>query len=457
MEPTLPDHQASSRVSSYVGMAELTSGNSVVWSGLTGFVGILPPYMARKLKIGTITKSDDLYAALNAEGLFCDGPEDDALIDILESLAVYGRRPTHYRLVMTGSCDLTCSYCIQAKLRKSMDNRINTRVIGDLVRYVEFHSQDGPVEILLMGGEPLIDVPLAVATIRGLAFAFTKNGRITPRFKLLTNGLNLSDFVRLIGSDASIISSIQVSVDQDRETHDAAKKDRDGKPTYDRVILGVREAIRARMNTTLRLNIHQPEKVEQILQTCSELYDDLGVKNFLIYPALVIQRPLAKHRRNWSIEKASSSFSRFLIEFFCWFERKTGQIHPRHLPPARWINCLPKLGPASMLGARGEVYSCTYSSAKSPNIDDELNKSQAFPLSREKCTALAQEVWNDTCRKCKFVAFCTGSCSVKTAAGQQFTADCESWPERLRTYGEIIEKRISPEACLSLADPAENC
>lgn len=433
--------QGQSRVSDYVGMAELSSGNSIVWSGLTGFVGILPAQLAEKLKGGHLDEKDASYADFFENGLLCDGSEDEAVVDILENLAVLGSHPNHYRLVMTGSCDLTCSYCIQAKLRKSMDTRLDPKVIEDLVRYVEIHSHEGSVEILLMGGEPLIDVAVAVSTVRDLAVGFARNGRVKPHFKFLTNGLNLSAFVRSIGPDAALISEIQVSLDQGREFHDAAKKDRAGKPTYDRVVDGARDAVRAGIQTTVRLNIHEPAEVEQILDTCSALYDDFSADNFIIYPALVIQRPLAKNRTNWSIEEASSSFSQFLIEFFCWFERKTGQVHPRHLPPARWINCLPKLGPPSMLGARGEVYSCTYSAPRSPNIDAELAKADSFPLSRDKCEALAQEVWNDTCRKCAFLAFCTGSCSVKTAAGQKFTADCESWPERLRTFGEIMERQ----------------
>ena len=442
MEPALQLNQRNNRrLSKFVGMAELPSGNSIVWSGLTGFVGILPAHLAQRLRAGGLDETDEALVALDNEGVFFEECEDEALVDILESLAEKGSRPTNYRLVLTGGCDLTCSYCIQAKIRKTMDNQLSTKVVDDLARYVEHHTQEGPVEILLMGGEPLIDVSVAVAAIRDLKQAFAKSGRIDPRFKLLTNGLNLSDFVERIGADASAIGNIQVSVDQDREMHDSVKKDRNGQPTYDRVIRGVKQAVRAGIQVTLRLNIHKPEKVEHILKTCSQLYDDLGKENFLIYPALVIQRPLAKNRRNWSIEEASSSFSRFLVKFYVWHEGKTGQVHPRHIPPARWINCLPKLGPASMLGARGEVYSCTYSMPKSPDIDAELEQGGVFPLSRKKCESLAREVWNETCRECSFLAFCTGSCSVKTAAGQKFTADCQSWAERFRTYGEIIERK----------------
>jgi radical SAM protein with 4Fe4S-binding SPASM domain len=443
------------RLSQFVGIAELSSGRSVVWSGLTGFVGIVPSNLALQLKTGEFDKSDEAFEALDAEGLFYEDSENDALIDILESLAKAGSKPTHYRLVLTGSCDLTCSYCIQAKIRKTMDTRLNAKVIDDLVRYVEYHSPPGPVEILLMGGEPLYDVEVAVAAIRDLRGAFAKSERNTPYFKFLTNGLNLFDFVDRIGSDASVIRDIQISIDQDREIHDSAKKDRSGNPTFDRVISGVKHAVRAGIQATLRMNIHDPEKGEQFLLTCDQLYDEIGPDKFSVYPALVIQRPLAKNRRNWSVEAASSSFSRLLVKFFLWHHSKTGQIHPNHIPQARWINCYPKLGPSSMLGSRGEVYSCTYSMPTSPDIDAEMRKPNTFPLSREKCEALAQEVWNETCRGCHFLAFCTGSCSVKTAAGQKFTADCESWSERFRTYGEIIERTNEPRVSKSVVGLSE--
>jgi len=426
--------------SRFMGIAELSSGNSIVWSGLTGFVGIVPSHVAHKLKAGLFDKSDSELVALDDEGLFFSESEDEALVDVLESLAKAGSKPTHYRLVLTGSCDLTCSYCIQAKIRKTMDNRLSGKVVDDLVRYVEHHSPAGPVEILLMGGEPLYDVAVAVEAIRDIRRTFEKNERNSPYFKLLTNGLNLRDFVDSLGSDKSSVRNIQVSLDQDRETHDSVKKDRSGNPTFDRVVAGARHAVDAGIPVTLRLNIHDPDKKERILEACDSLYREIGTKKFLIYPALVIQRPLAAHRRSGSIEAASSSFSRLLEDFFVWHHARTGSIHPYHVPTPRWINCPPKLGPPSMLGSRGEVYSCTYAMPSSPDIETELGRSHSFPLSREKCEALATEVWNETCRGCKFLAFCTGACSVKTASGQKFTADCESWSERFRTYGELVER-----------------
>lgn len=427
------------RLSQFAGIAELSSGNSIVWSGLTGFIGIVPRHLAEKLKTGEFDDTDPELAALEDEGLFFTGNEDEALVDVLESLARTGSQPTHYRLVLTGSCDLTCSYCIQAKIRKTMDSGLSAMVVEDLVRYVEHHSPPGPVEILLMGGEPLVDVSVAVDAVRSIRRAFSERERNAPHFKLLTNGLNLAAFIDALGPDAMLIRNIQISLDQDRQTHDAVKKDRSGKPTFDRVVASAKHAVASGVPVTLRLNVHNPDKTDQILESCNGLYDEIGTRNFLIYPAMVIQRPLAVNRRSWSIEAVSSSFSRFLVQFFTWHHARTGSAHPYHVPTARWINCPPKLGPPSMLGPRGEVYACTYSMPTSPNIDAELSKAATYPLSRSQCESLAADVWNETCRKCKFLAFCTGSCSVKTASGQKFTADCESWPERFRLYGEILD------------------
>lgn len=428
------------RLSQFVGTAELSSGNSIVWSGLTGFVGIVPRHLAEKLMTADFDDADPELAALEEEGLFFTGNEDEALVDVLESLAKTGSQPTHYRLVLTGSCDLTCSYCIQAKIRKTMDIGLSAKVVDDLVRYVEHHSPPGSVEILLMGGEPLVDVSVAVEAIKSIWRGFSGRERNAPHFKLLTNGLNLGEFIDALGPDTQLIKNIQVSLDQDRQTHDAVKKDRSGKATFDRVVAGARHAVASGVAVTLRLNVHDPDKTDRILETCNELYRVIGTRSFLIYPAMVIQRPLAANRRSWSIEAVSSSFSRFLVQFFTWHHARTGAAHPYHVPTARWINCPPKLGPPSMLGPRGEVYACTYSMPTSPNIDAEISKAASFPLGRSQCESLAAEVWNETCRQCSFLAFCTGSCSVKTASGQKFTADCESWPERFRLYGEILDR-----------------
>lgn len=89
------------RLSQFAGIAELSSGNSIVWSGLTGFIGIVPRHLAEKLKTGEFDDTDPELAALEDEGLFFTGNEDEALVDVLESLARTGSQPTHYRLVLT--------------------------------------------------------------------------------------------------------------------------------------------------------------------------------------------------------------------------------------------------------------------------------------------------------------------------------------------------------------------
>jgi sulfatase maturation enzyme AslB (radical SAM superfamily) len=343
------------KLSQFVGMAELSSGRSIVWSGLTGFVGILNSDLADQLKTRNLFHPDEMPTAIENEGLFYKDSEDGALVDVLEKLARKGSKPTNYRLVLTGNCDLTCSYCIQAKIRKTMNPRLSPAVIDDVVKYVEYNSPPGPIEILLMGGEPLYNVEVAVETIKDLCREFSKSGRNYPLFKLLTNGLNLSTFVESIGSFSDRINSIQVSIDQDKEIHDSVKMDRSGNPTFDRAIRGAKCAVEAGIHVTLRMNIHRPDLAEKFLQTCDQLYDEIGSDKFTIYPALVIQRPLAKNHPERNLASASSAFSRLLVNFFLWHHGKTGHIHSLHIPHPRWINCYPKLGPPSMLGSRGEV------------------------------------------------------------------------------------------------------
>ena len=46
------------QLSQYVGMARLSSGNYIIWSGLTGFVGIVPSDLVALIKSG---KFDQTY------------------------------------------------------------------------------------------------------------------------------------------------------------------------------------------------------------------------------------------------------------------------------------------------------------------------------------------------------------------------------------------------------------
>ncbi len=426
------------QLSRYAGTARLPSGRAMLWSGLTGFVGVIPGEVADCLERDDFAHiPEEVLTRLHGGGLFFQKGEDEgeALIDVLATLAKQGSHPTHYRLILTGQCDLACSYCVQAKLRKQIQSRLSSTALRDVVKYAEHNSLPGDVEILIVGGEPLYDVDVAVDVIDRLCREFASNGIVRPTFKVVTNGLNLSSFISRVESPARRIQNIQVTLDQDKQTHDSVKKDRSGNPTFERVIDGVKHAVEAGYQTTLRINIHDPDRETEFLQTCDRIYEEIGVDNLTVYPALVVDR----HKRD--IAGAISSFSRLIVTFFLWHHSKTGEIHPRHIPPPRWINCLPKLGPPSMIGPQGEVYSCSYSKPTSPSVDSALeNCREGLPLSWDKCSLLAQEVWNETCRGCKFLAFCTGICSVQSAAGQTFTASCESWIERFRTYGVLLGK-----------------
>jgi uncharacterized protein len=426
-------------VSRFAGTVKLPSGRTILWSGLTGFIGIFPSIYTDHLANNNLDCiPESIFDQLDNNGLFFnrDNDEDSALVDIVEKMSKQASHPTSYRLILTGKCNLKCGYCMQASLRKQISPRLSKSTLRDVVKYVEHNSLPGDIEILLMGGEPLYDVQVASDTINELCNKFACNSRNRPFFKILTNGLNLSAFLAKFTLPREHIRDIQVTLDQNKERHDSYKQDESGRPTYDRVVDGIKNAINKGYHVTLRINIHDSNRHKEFFETCESIYAKIGIENLTIYPALVIEGS----QKN-SID-SSTHFSQLLLDFFNWHYLETGQIHPRHIPPPKWISCPPVLGPPSILGPNAEVYSCSYAKPVAPNVDAALRTYRdRFPLSRDSCQKLVKNIWSLHCRCCKFLAFCTGVCSAQTAQGQVFTADCDSWNERFRTFANLIERR----------------
>ncbi|HEY7725873.1 MAG TPA: radical SAM protein [Anaeromyxobacteraceae bacterium] len=164
-----------------------------------------------------------------------DAAADDARLAVHERSVAEGIPGTAYVTLMpTLACDLACDYCIQkdhpqvGHMKPDVEAAalawIAGRVVATRARRLVVHY---------LGGEPLVRRDFVLRTATWLAQDSRGRG-VAFEWEITSNGVQLDvAFARAMAALGP--GSIKVTLDGDRETHDAARTFRGGRGSFDRV------------------------------------------------------------------------------------------------------------------------------------------------------------------------------------------------------------------------------
>lgn len=226
---------------------------------------------------------------------------------------------------LTERCNIDCSYCYVFKLSDRSFERhpaILTREAADalpqfLAQAVEQLNLDG-VTVYLQGGEPLL-----AGAERTADLCRRLRSRVAPlaetRIAVATNAMLIDDAWLDVFSEFGI--HVAVSLDGPRETNDISRRDKKGRGTYERSVVGLRRVQAAssagRLPRPSIMSVISPGRSPA--QAYRHFVDDLGATS------LHFQLPDA----TWdSINRPSDeAVSRSLRELFVeWSRRDIGRV-----------------------------------------------------------------------------------------------------------------------------------
>ncbi len=164
--------------------------------------------------------------------------------------------PMKMELALTHRCNLRCAYCYAgAKSDRTMSLETARKALDLAFEYPHEHVRIAP-----FGGEPLLEAALldAIATEAGQR---AERAGKKVRFTMTTNGTMLTDenLEMLRGHGFRIV----VSLDGDREAHDAARRFADGSSSFDAVVAGLERA-RGVLGTRRTLSVVHPGNVRRL-------------------------------------------------------------------------------------------------------------------------------------------------------------------------------------------------
>ena len=336
-------------------------------------------------------------------------------------------------------CNLDCTYCFYLEKENLFPQRHRFRMSDEVLRaYIEQNIRNEPspeVVFTWQGGEPMLRgldfYRQAVSYQRALA-----KGK-TIRNALQTNGVLLDDEWCAFLSDAGF--TVGISLDGPREIHDAARVDKQGRPTFDAVMNGI--ALLKKYNIEFNVLVTVTNEVSKHPKEIYRFLKHHGLTHIQFNPVvervansneqaigLTFAQP-GKTSLSTSSAKvtphsvAPGAYGEFLVTVFDeWVRNDVGKIYVMNfewalasfmrLPPTVCLfaeNC----GKALILEHDGDVYSCDHFMYPDYRLGNILEAGLPALVDSPQQQAFGKAKSADLpgyCRRCEVRFACQGEC-----------------------------------------------
>jgi len=336
------------------------------------------------------------------------------------------RRPVHVMAKPTGArCNCACDYCFflkKERLYPGSDFRMSGEVMESYVRQmIEAHRDFPEVEIAWQGGEP---------TLMGLDFfrraVEVGKARVRPGQRVAhsfqTNGLLIdADWCRFLGENGFLVG---LSLDGPRELHDAYRRDKAGRPVFDRVVRAARLMKEHGVEFNILCTVHAANSGRP-LDVYRFFRDELGARYLQLIP--IVERENETGHQEGTVLSARTvepaAYGRFLIDIFDeWVRRDVGTMFVTFFDSvlAAYVYgestvCVLRreCGTALALEHNGDLYACDHFVEPRHLLGNIMTAPLADLAGSEKQRAFGRakaEGLPRVCRECRFLFACHGEC-----------------------------------------------
>jgi uncharacterized protein len=325
-------------------------------------------------------------------------------------------------------CNLACSYCFflnKERLYPGSHFRMTDELLETYIRQLIEYHQSPQVTVSWQGGEP---------TLMGIDFyrraldyqrRYKKPGMVFEN-TLQTNGTLLTDEWCEFFKENNFL--VGISLDGPRRLHDVYRRDKQGGPTFDRVMRGLRllqkHGVEYNILVTVnRVNADHPLEVYRFLR------DEAGADWMQFIPAIerLVDGQVTIFQQGHTVSERSVTprqFGHFLITIFDeWLRRDVGTVFVQTFEAAvrNWLR-LPSSGMCVFnetcghglaLEHTGDLYACDHfvepgfllGNITQHHLRDMVGSEAQRRFGQNKKDALPR-----TCRECEVWFACKGEC-----------------------------------------------
>src|SRR4030065_753650 len=445
--------------SNYNYSKKINSGYTLINNTLTGALDVVENNiwgLAEENKFNSI--SPDILSKLINRGYFYSDlkKEDGIMATLYDSyLKKASSRPLRFVFCPSYQCNLRCIYCFQADLPYNPHKFMSKEILDDSIKAAENISKkkSGKIDsIELFGGEPLLEKnkPFIKKIIK---FAEEKNAPTA----IVTNGVNVKDFIDILSPVKEIIVMIQITIDGPAEIHNKRRKFPSGKGSFNRISEGIDLLLKNNIKTSVRINIDSTN-----VDYLPDLYKYINKKgwlenqNFKIKPALITDHSTLDYDdiiipAEKLLERLIKIYDKYpeLEDLFGFYAFKS----LRHIldivsgapnVSPKFFNCESNILELNVFCPDGYIYACGESIGKPDYAIGKFSPRLEFYPDKEKLWTERTILNIKKCRTCKFAPLCGGGCAFSSILIYKNNSQpiCERYQEvmdtLLRRRGEKI-------------------
>lgn len=329
--------------------------------------------------------------------------EDEAFVKQLEFFYLkQSYQSSHLSLTVlpTNWCNLVCPYCFEKNKKAEY---LEDNIQSDLIKFIESHSNTNDFSVTWFGGEPLLRPDI----IENLLEKFQYINK--PKFSshsIVSNGVLINDNVIAMFKRFPL-SSFQITLDGNRESHDKLRIKRNGEGTFRVIIENIKRIATDLPEThlSIRVNVgkHNQQDFRAVYLYIQNLLRDTSCKSYNIYPGIL------KDDGN----KGDNSGTCFNLDeqhlFFKDLSRQGLNYHA--MPKYKTGGCVATSALGYVIGANGDIYKCWEDVGQDSLCIGNVKGSTGKNLSTLMNYMLDASPFKlEQCRQCVCLPICGGGC-----------------------------------------------
>lgn len=455
--------------SRYNVVVPLRGSRALTYNSLSGATAVLDRRelaKLRRLEAGQPVRRDDVLRTLVYGGFAVEDRVDElAAIEDEYRQQRFDESGMVLTIAPTLACNFGCDYCFQGADKPC--GRMGEEVQDALVAMVESYASSlERLHVAWYGGEPL----LARAVIERLSdrlIELCARHSLAYDAMIVTNGYKLDADVAASLYERGVATA-QVTLDGDRDDHDQRRVLLSGRGTFERIVRNVREVVDATpLRISVRVNIDSRNR-EDIASLLTHLAD-AGLaqrRNFGVYFAPIEAITEGCHM---IAAKTMSKASYAALETE--LHQLAYELGLATLPyPRRFRGLCGAVRPRGFVVVpNGDLHKC-WDTVSWPRmrIGSVFSPEEAVQSDAARQWSDWTPFDNDSCRSCKLLPSCAGSCAHKFVNPEQTLGEagalpCPSWKYQLKERivmfaerdGTITAEDYDPRRIAT--DPAEIC
>lgn len=353
---------------------------------------------------------ETLWHMLTEKRFLCENQEDELLFYKAPVQSLREQRNfMHLTVAPTMDCCFRCFYCFeQTKSRKYMSED----VMDSIIEYVKNLSGLRRMLLTWFGGEPLMAQPHISQFYRKLRSSFSgdiQSDIITTGYHIDSNTVDLFRETR--------ISSVQITLDGDRESHNRVKFTDGCSDVFTKTIENARMLAEKipDINIVFRVNVTKNNAAEYP-EVFRRLYSTFTGKNISVSPAVVKNvhhSSLSRRNPGESIYFSNDEFTDFIIDLLYKYGIHTPFIR---YPGNQLCECAVRDKMSMAFDPEGFAYKCwekigdTRYAIGKLNAEGLLENLNIKEMNRELYGA--DPLSSPECTGCKYLPICNGGCPI---------------------------------------------